>query len=537
MPARATSGTPQSQLVWQSLRVLQIYRLTLSILLFVLFISETGPKLLGSADTQLYALTSTLYFLFMLAVTPVIFLSRRLNALWLHVPTVVDLAAITLIMHASGGVNSGLGMLLLISVAGASLLLPERYALLYAAAASLSVLGEEVVSNLLISDHNSSYTQAGILGTALFAIAVLAAFLGTRASASEALATRRGIDLANLEKINAYVIRHMQSGVLVLDNNGNIRHANQSARRLLNLRELEPGVHPRAPRALLSSLAAWRTRPAEPSTAFRMAGSNIEILPRYTLIGQREHDGVLAFLEDSTWVTQRAQEIKLATLGRLTATIAHEIRNPLAAISHSGQLLGESEQLDKSDQRLAEIIRNHARRLNTIVENVLQISRRDRSRPRQITLLPWLNDFIAEFTGTGDDSQWQVQVDVSPADLQVRIDPTHLHQVLYNLVTNAIQHAADTAGQVTIRLHAHHPEGTHQACLDITDSGPGIDEAVSGEMFEPFFTTATQGTGLGLFIARELCELNHGTLEYVHDQDRGRFRIRFAADDQLEIAI
>jgi len=437
-----------------------------------------------------------------------------------------DIGAVALLMHATGGVTSSLAVLLVIAVASGALVLPGRLAFLFAAVATLALLFETGLANLTMDAAGPGHiTRAGLLGLVLFGAAGLAYVLALRSRESEELAKQRGIDLADLQQLNQYIIRQLQSGVLVVDADNRIRLANDTAHTLLGLEggtgtplaEIEP--------ELATQLQHWKLDPQWQAETVLSPATSSELLPRFSELRTAQGKGALIILEDSAQLARNTQQIKLASLGRLTASIAHEIRNPLGAISHAAQLLAESEHLNSGDKRLTEIIGNHTQRVNTIIENVLQLSRRSASQPQTLDILDWLETFRDEFLQSEAIDPEQLVLVVDPPDLQVQVDPGHLHQVLVNLCQNGLRHAGDKP-RLTIRAQRG-DAGSIQ--LDIIDNGPGIDTQTAEQMFEPFYTSAASGTGLGLYIARELCELNQARLSYRHANDTGScFRIHFA---------
>lgn len=222
---------------------------------------------------------------------------------------------------------------------------------------------------------------------------------------------------------------------------------------------------------------------------------------------------------------QRAQQLKLASLGRMAASIAHEVRNPLGAISHAGQLLYESGKLHDDDRRLTAIIQEHSRRVNAIIENVMRISRREPAVPQNIRIKSWLQDFMVDFCRLNDLDQNAITASVQPEDMQVTFDPSQLHQIVMNLCGNALRYSRSMP-LVEIEC-AVHPE-LGRPCMDIVDSGQGMPEEIARHVFEPFVTSESHGTGLGLYIARELCEANQAALNLQSNSDNGcRFRIIF----------
>ncbi len=250
-------------------------------------------------------------------------------------------------------------------------------------------------------------------------------------------------------------------------------------------------------------------------------------------LGDDSDSGMLIFMEDAGLLAERVQQSKLAALGRLSASIAHEIRNPIGAMSHAGQLLGESPAIGVEERRLTDIIRTNSDRVSNIVDSVLALSRRDSTSPERLALRPWLNDFCAEFTRTLQLPEGTVTVLPGPSDTQVLIDPTHLHQVLWNLCDNAVKYASETAGAIAVELSYGRLHQSGRPFLEIADRGPGISPDKVDEVFEPFYTGEHGGTGLGLFISRELCECNGATLRYEPRAGGGSiFRVVFSDPDR-----
>ncbi len=251
--------------------------------------------------------------------------------------------------------------------------------------------------------------------------------------------------------------------------------------------------------------------------------------PHFAPLGGDRNNAVVIFLEDTSVVAERVQQTKLAALGRLSASIAHEIRNPLGALSHAGQLLGESEQLTSAEKRLTDIIRANASRVSHIVESVLALSRRDTTSPQQLELKAWLEAFANEYVETQELFEGSVAVTEDSVDVDAKFDPTQLHQVLWNLCDNAIKYASAEAGAIAVELSCGTIEASGRPYLDVADRGPGVEVDKAEQIFEPFYTGQPGGTGLGLYICKELCERNGAQLRYDARAGGGsRFRIIFA---------
>jgi len=526
-----------SDLDWRQLLYLNYYRVGLSGLFTLLFVIERLPPPLADHSYSLFSTVSMCYLTIAICSLFTIKWRRPGFHVQVYLQVMTDIIAITLLTHASGGVRSGLGMLLVVSIAGGSLIMAGRTSRLFAAIATLAVLAEQIYSWLQGATITTSYTHAGLLGASFFATAGLAHVLARRLRESQALAERRGVDLANMAQLTEYVIQRMQTGILVVDNHFSIRLINTSAARLLELTSKAEG---RPIKLLCQELDRqmrewWNNAIFEPQS-FRPTEAAPEILPKFARLGVDQSAGTLIFLEDMAALTQQAQQLKLASLGRLTASIAHEVRNPLGAISHASQLLEESPRLDSGDKRLTEIIQEHSARVNAIIENIMQLSRRQRAHPEELMLKPWLNQFINEFVSGEALVPGQIRLEVIPSDTRVQVDPGQLHQVLWNLCHNGIKHGAyDGRSQLILRVGI--VADTNNPYLDVIDNGPGIGPKLQQQIFEPFFTTATDGTGMGLYIARELCASNQARLNYLQNPaGGGRFRITFADPRRRQVA-
>jgi two-component system sensor histidine kinase PilS (NtrC family) len=286
---------------------------------------------------------------------------------------------------------------------------------------------------------------------------------------------------------------------------------------------------------LHQAVRQWREYGSgDPPAPFPSADGATQIAPYFAPIGRPKSGALLIFIEDTAIQSERAQQAKLAALGRLSASIAHEIRNPVGALSHAAQLLGESENLRDSQQRLTTIIENNSARVSDIVENVLQLSRREQLNPRRVDLVAWAKQFVAEYAGAAGLPADAIDLAISGAPLEVRMDPSHLYQVVTNLCDNALRYGVPPGAEPRIEVAIGRRTGTERPYLEVRDRGPGIPAALAEQVFEPFFRAGADaeqrtGSGLGLFISRELCEVNRANLNYEARTDGGAiFRIIFA---------
>ncbi|CAL1238841.1 ATP-binding protein [Candidatus Methylocalor cossyra] len=509
---------------WQSLTVFFLYRLTMGGVLVFLYLLGALPSSLGSFSPALYSGSTTLYLVAILASALPLLMRRPAFGLQAQLQVFVDIALIPLIMHASGGVESGVGVLLGLSVAAGGLLVGGRCALLFAALASLAVLGEEVYADLGALFPKTHYTYAGMLGASYFGSALLALVLAQRAERSEAIAEQRGTDLQNFRHLSEFVIRHLQSGILVVDQHGRVRMYNEAAARLFAALSDQPALESVSP-YLAQYFREWLADPTRHAATVR-SDRGVPIQAQFTRLGLTRPPMHLIFLEDSVLHHERVQQSKLASLGRLAASIAHEIRNPLSAIRHASQLLAESPRLGSEEQRLIQIVLEQTGRLNRVVENVLQISRRGEARREAVALVPALEEILQDFQRRqGGTAVFRLEArGTAPT---VLVDPSHLKQIVENLCSNALKYGNPQLGPITLRIVRIHGA----PCLEILDHAPPIEAGIAQNLFEPFFTTSPTGTGLGLYLARELAELNRAKLTYDCRDGRSCFRLYLPAGE------
>jgi len=516
--------------MWKSLTVLNLYRITLAAIFVASIFVVKHVSILGISDPVMFAIVSIIYLSVSILANFATYWRWPDFETIVIILTMVDICALTIIMHTSGGLESGLGMLIVVSIAGNSLITNGKAASLFAALAALAILTEQVVSYISKSTE-PNFTQAGFLGAAVFMTALLSHVLSKRLRETQELATQRGIDLANMAQLNAHVIQRLQSGVIVVDADNHIRLMNDSARQMLGLSIAENINSIDILSTDLSlQLDDWKHNELNEAKPFRITGTNIDILPSFAPLGTEKYSATLIFIEDAVRMAHQAQQMKLASLGRLTASIAHEIRNPLGAISHADQLLAESPNLNQSDKRLTEIIHTHTERVNGIIENILQLSRRGNTSPTIIKLYEWMERFINEFILSENIDSAAISFNMAPKEITIMFDPTQLHQIVWNLSHNGIRFSAEHTGNPKLEFHCGLIENNNRPYLDVIDHGPGIDPKNADQIFEPFFTTDSKGSGLGLYIARELCQLNKARVQYIAASNSGScFRIEFAS--------
>lgn len=504
-----------SDLPWRVIGLLNLFRLLVPMVLLLVFFFDAPTRSVGTLRPGLFLAVCVGYFTFgLLSIQAV--QRRWMPPEWLALLQLgADAIAVTLFIHASGGMESGLATLLVLPTGATAAVVQPRLALLAAALIAIALLFETAVSALSGVVPTSDFLVAGLTGASLFAITLLAIPLAERLRRSEALVQQRDIDLANLNELNEFIVQHLRESIIVVDDAHRIRLVNETAARLLDGGRVEPGallgeVSPR----LLYQLEGWRSQPSDrrdTTGEIVSADGGTVIRPHFVSLTGAGTGPVLIFLEDTSAMAERVQQSKLAALGRLSASIAHEIRNPVGAMSHASQLLGESASLGADDRHLTGIIQQNAVRVSQIIENILQLSRRETTQQERLDLPAWAVGFVQEFQQTLQLPQGSFEVTADDTSLEVAFDPSHLHQVLWNLCDNAIKHGAGT-GPGSVQLSLGRIASTGRPYLEVADRGAGIEAANAERIFEPFFTDKAGSTGLGLFISRELCQTNGALL-------------------------
>ena len=508
---RASAATIRHELTF-----LNVFRLVQSLVYLALAYS---PSALGWPALGMPGFARSVTSVYLVCALVLLLFNRRSMAhavMAVSVGLVLDIATAVLAITAMHEERIGIAMMLAVNLSAGALVLPLRLSSFFAALATLGMLGHTffgIPANSSPGDRD--LLESALFGLAYFASTTLCHVLGRQLRATEALAEQRSTDLANLSQVNELIIRRMKTGVLLVDDANRIHQINESAWMLLG----NPGADERDLGQLAPELSRrlyhWMTSGKLDETATQLADGVPEVVPRFTRLAPNDDSHVLIFLDDTSLLSRRAEELTLTSLGRLSASIAHEIRNPLAAIRYSAQLLAESKSMDSTDQRMVEIINNHCIRLNEIIENILQLSRRERSRPETLDLGNWAQDFVAEYSEGNDLGADSLRVIASSgAPVAAVADPQQLQQVVWNLVQNALRYGRLPGEPARVMVVTR--QGEHGVpILEVIDRGPGIVPKVAAQIFEPFYTTHEYGTGLGLYLARQMAEANQAALEYV----------------------
>jgi len=484
------------------------YKVVIGLLLFAMSISQQNffqnfrfPELFQTFTLGYLFLNVALLFFYrftLISSPKQIFFSIAIDIFLLHG-----------LFFCGAGLSSGLANLTVISVAAGNIIIRGRIGLSFAAFATLLTIALESERILAGLSEVRDVARIGLFGSMYFASAYILQYLSIRISQSESLVRKQEHDLLELQKLNHQIIQSMRTGIIVCNKEGQVDLINQACKDLINISDDSI-----LPVFISDRIKLWQKSPSVRTTPFKVTHDAPLVQANFSRLEQENSSKILIFLDDTRKLSQEAQHLKLASLGRLTASIAHEIRNPLGAISHATQLLAESTNLDTADIKMTDIIQRHSKRVNQIVENTLQLSRRSEPEVENIVLKPWLEKVISEYRIQHAKSK-PIQLIVERENASARFDSDQIEQVLVNLMDNGVRHGMKQNSDAVLSIRLAEAAGKDQSYLEVIDQGSGVSIENVPHLFEPFFTTESQGTGLGLYLSREICEANQAQLDYV----------------------
>ncbi len=513
---------------WSMLLIYNIYRFINIGLLFGLFWVDAY----NYVNAVRYCGALLLYFVFGLIFLYIWYVRSIKFSEQVLLSGTVDTIVVGLFIYVIGYMQSGLGILLNVLIAMLSILVPGRRAIFFAAVASCMLLGISIRQYEYDTPQAfSTFFSAGIYGAGFFATALTAWYFSNWVRMSENLAKDRGRQLKSMQQLNEYIVERLQYGVIYVDADLHIKVINTAARQFFNCEKKNVNMTLQEFSApLYQKYTQFLTKRKRDSLAAHTILDKPYLQVHFFPASLALQPAVLIILDDMAVIAQQVQQLKLASLGRFSASIAHELRNPLGVISHAVQLLGEGRH-NKEDTRLQQLILNNSNRMNAVIQNVLQVSRRQQAKPQTIRMTPFLNQFKHEFCLI---NKCEISLVIPQNKKKTAVfDKNQLEQVLVILCDNSMQHGRDESGTVNITISLKHER--HRLLLLLSDTGSGIPEESRNNVFEPFFSTVRTGTGMGLFIAKDLCEINQARLSLMETELGCCFSITFNQTHEMQL--
>lgn len=452
-----------------------------------------------------------------------------------------DVLALNMLMYSGVAKDLQTALLFMVISATSFMMVKSSHAVIITLLAIISLISQQLYYAYSATEGFLQITDALLLSLSLLAVAFLSWSVSKRLSQAEFIAKKNAKEVKRLNAINREVIRNMVNGVIVVNKTGYLILINETAKNLLKLTPLHTdwfkthndstAYYFELQRQLTENhkpLVDWYQKQTIASTltlSLPQAGDspakrlriNKKRLPEY---------GQLLLVEDISREESHAQQLKLASLGQLSASIAHEIRNPLGAISGASELLIEDDK-QSPNYELYEMIYHQTKRVDRIIEDVMRLSRQEPPNQEIIVIVLWLKEFIARyypFQGIGLNYDNQNTI--------IAFDPNHLEQVITNLLNNAIRHSTPSPNEPSVQIHIHDNK-SDSVFIDILDNGTGISDEDLHKLFNPFFTKSQGGTGLGLYLSKAFSEANHARLIYLPHHPKTCFRLITPITDEL----
>lgn len=515
------------------IQLLGIFRLIMAVILSSVYLlsSRVSPEALPIS--KYFHIILLIYLLFLLVSTLILKRLRFQTRAYIYFFGLLDLGFISALCYFTDGLNSPLIILLLISfmMHGAFLSRLAAFSLLIISVLiqlMLWIKFEYIPMGFSVSWYQLLISQGilRLIGQNCFAFVAL---LLTNSwlhkyEASQHLIEEKNEQLRNAAILHEAIIQQSRSGLIVLNGAGKIMLMNNYIKSWFGDLDLQNSYLMDYLPTLTERFYLWNYLKFMDPALFEYNEQKYYV--EFSEIEQPSDSYTLIQIEPTASVNMRAQQDKLASLGRLTAAIAHEIRNPMTAIYQAGQLLKEQEGLSLMEQKLIQMIETNVQRSNRIINDILVLARKSDMERQYFKLPPFLYEVVDEFVAEYPHLEHALVLDIHPDVSRVLFEMSVLRQIIANILNNAMLHSEQSENDLKITVEAE-MRGDNPI-LSIYDNGVGLSEKVKQHLFEPFFTTHKQGTGLGLYITKELCLANGGLIQYVEESDgKHGFRIIF----------
>lgn len=493
------------------------YRLIISISLILIYLL-TAEQLATNYDypflyfyTLICYISFNIFQLFLLKIVP-LQISKQLIFIF-----IIDVICLSVITFSAGGPNLQLSLLYVIIIFSSAILLNAQLSLIVTLFAVIMVIYQRFLGNFFDYNNLNHLGNSALLAFLFFVVHAIGRIAVQRFKILETLTFHQSIEIHQLQNINRYILEQIEDGYLVLDESNHIVLSNPAANTLLGVHfsmstEKTPLIKWQPDLFELIQLSDLKDG-EEFSFESQQSPYTVNIKVKHLIVPEQAL--ILLILKDTQKLNQQVQQLKLAALGQLSASIAHEIRNPLAAIVQANELFKESD--SHQQEMLCRMISKQATRIDNIIQDTLGMARNKPTEPQVIQLADFFESLLNEDLV---DAKHMIKLNLAER-INILFDEKQLRQVLINLIRNALRHNAADAQFIEVNVDLK--DG--RTCIDVIDFGTGVAKRDISQLFKPFFSTEIKGTGLGLYLSHSFCEANHAKLTYVERQQGACFRI------------
>lgn len=501
------------------LKYFSVYSALITIGLMSLFFMDIDLGFLGQADPKVYPMVLALH-----AVMTIVFMVLAFSVGQAHYDHLIAFFLIDITLVAglifSSGTGTSLSYLMIINIAVGNALVSGQKGFLLSAWAAICLVYIEYFFKQKGFDYN--FVNAGTLGLIFFVSALIIQALVKRLHLSVDINRQQADNLLSMEQLTKLVLKRLETGVVVVDDNNDIIFQNAAAQKLLGY----PGPIRALPEKMQMRYEQYLKFPKHKPEPFKAGPTTAKVQIMFTPLMPGTNRGTVVFIEDTNVVYQQAQQLKQQSLGKLSASIVREIREPMKGIYLIAKSISKT-LIASGDRQKHEQIKNHSARIDRIIKNVQSLSSTKASEYEKTPIGKWTYA-LTKHLESSLLKNIVLQVKVSRAPMDVICDRSQMQQAIRNLLENAVFFSRQKNGDsARIIIMVGQNKATRETVIDIQDNGYGVGLDDLDHIFEPFYTSEEDKPGLGLYLAKQFCEMNMARLDYVASQQGARFRITF----------
>lgn len=505
------------------LKYFSFYSVFITIALISMYFANIDLGFLGVNDPKVYPMALSMH-----ACITIVFLGLAFSAGQAHYDHLLaffllDISLLGALIYSSGS-GTSLSYLMIVGIAVGNALLSGKKGLLISAWAAISLIFVE--NRFAVASYDYNYVNAGTLGIIFFITAFVIQSLVKRLHISVDINRVQADSLLSMEQLTKLVLKRLDTGVLVIGNTGEVIFQNAAAQRLLGF----PGPVRILPEKLRSTYVEYQKFPNYKAKTFKAGPTTAKVQPMFSPLMPGTDRGTVIFIEDTNVVYQQAQRLKQVSLGKLAASIVREIKEPMQGIYRIAKTISQSQAAQGQQDK----IKSHAQHIERIIKNVQNLSNSKATNFEKLNLTVWSTELIQELEKTLLKGV-QVDLKVSRNAMDVFLDTSQIRQSLVNLLENAAFFSKQKSAEFSrVTIMVARNKISKQAIIEIQDNGYGVGLDDLDHIYEPFYSSENNKSGLGLYLAKQFCEMNMARLDYVASQQGARFRITFPSVEQVE---